>query len=148
MAYNSIKCSCAETFILVSSLGPIYPFVWTMQVSCHLVKLVLRNNALTTLRGIENLKSLEGLDVSYNIISNFSELEFLWSLSSLKELWLEGNPVCCARWYRAHVFSYIALPDVVSFFPSCFGDAGILSRRQNVGLCLICNASCVVWIFS
>ncbi|CAH8254925.1 unnamed protein product [Arabidopsis lyrata] len=81
------------------------------QVSCHLVKLVLRNNALTTLRGIENLKSLEGLDVSYNIISNFSELEFLWSLSVLKELWLEGNPVCCARWYRAHVFSYIALPD-------------------------------------
>ncbi|CAN7097798.1 unnamed protein product, partial [Brassica rapa subsp. narinosa] len=81
------------------------------QVSCHLVKLVLRNNALTTLRGIENLKSLEGLDVSYNIISNFSELELLWSLSLLKELWLEGNPVCCARWYRAHVFSYIALPD-------------------------------------
>ncbi|CAH2036124.1 unnamed protein product, partial [Thlaspi arvense] len=80
-------------------------------VSCHLVKLVLRNNALTTLRGIENLKSLEGLDVSYNIISKFSELELLWSLSLLKELWLEGNPVCCARWYRAHVFSYIALPD-------------------------------------
>ncbi|XP_024005970.1 uncharacterized protein LOC18010985 isoform X2 [Eutrema salsugineum] len=81
------------------------------QVPCHLVKLVLRNNALTTLRGIENLKSLEGLDVSYNIISNFSELEFLWSLSLLKELWLEGNPFCCARWYRAHVFSYIALPE-------------------------------------
>ncbi|XP_056843685.1 uncharacterized protein LOC108807409 isoform X3 [Raphanus sativus] len=85
--------------------------VWKMQVSCHLVKLVLRNNALTTLRGIENLKSLEGLDVSYNIISNFSELELLWSLSLLNELWLEGNPVCCARWYRAHVFSYIAFPD-------------------------------------
>ncbi|KAG2305097.1 hypothetical protein Bca4012_064170 [Brassica carinata] len=81
------------------------------QISCHLVKLVLRNNALTTLRGIENLKSLEGLDVSYNTISKFSELELLWSLSLLKELWLEGNPVCCARWYRAHVFSYIALPD-------------------------------------
>jgi Leucine-rich repeat (LRR) protein len=88
------------------------------QVSCHLVKLVLRNNALTTLRGIENLKSLQGLDVSYNIISNFSELEFLWSLSQLKELWLEGNPVCCARWYRAHVFSYVALPDEVSFYYS------------------------------
>ncbi|KAF8105869.1 hypothetical protein N665_0152s0008 [Sinapis alba] len=84
---------------------------FSLEVSCHLVRLVLRNNALTTLRGIENLKSLEGLDVSYNIISNFSELELLWSLSLLKELWLEGNPVCCARWYRAHVFSYIALPD-------------------------------------
>ncbi|XVF09436.1 hypothetical protein REPUB_Repub07fG0092500 [Reevesia pubescens] len=80
-------------------------------VSCHVVKLVLRNNALTTLRGIENLKSLEGLDVSYNIISNFSELEFLAGLSSLQSLWLEGNPLCCARWYRAQVFSYFDHPE-------------------------------------
>ncbi|KAL2525468.1 Outer arm dynein light chain 1 protein [Abeliophyllum distichum] len=29
-----------------------------IQVSCQIVKLILRNNALTTLRGIENLKSL------------------------------------------------------------------------------------------
>ncbi|XP_022735930.1 uncharacterized protein LOC111289281 isoform X3 [Durio zibethinus] len=82
-----------------------------MQVSCHVVKLVLRNNALTTLRGIENLKSLEGLDVSYNIISNFSELEFLVGLPSLQSLWLEGNPLCCARWYRAQVFSYFCHPE-------------------------------------
>nr|XP_027191193.1 uncharacterized protein LOC101491780 isoform X2 [Cicer arietinum] len=81
------------------------------QVSCHIVKLVLRNNALTTLRGIENLKSLEGLDVSYNIISNFSELEFLVGLLYLKSLWLEGNPLCCARWYRAQVFSFFAYPE-------------------------------------
>ncbi|CAJ2675894.1 unnamed protein product [Trifolium pratense] len=81
------------------------------QVSCHIVKLVLRNNALTTLRGIENLKSLEGLDVSYNIISNFSELEFLVGLLYLTSLWLEGNPLCCARWYRAQVFSFFAYPE-------------------------------------
>ncbi|XP_017973309.1 PREDICTED: uncharacterized protein LOC18604377 isoform X4 [Theobroma cacao] len=80
-------------------------------VSCHIVKLVLRNNALTTLRGIETLKSLEGLDVSYNIISNFSELEFLASLPSLQSLWLEGNPLCGARWYRAQVFSYFSHPE-------------------------------------
>ncbi|GMP32914.1 hypothetical protein CsSME_00006455 [Camellia sinensis var. sinensis] len=36
------------------------------KVSCQIGRLVLRNNALTTLRGIENLKSLEGLDLSYN----------------------------------------------------------------------------------
>lgn len=84
-----------------------------MQVCCHVVKLVLRNNALTTLRGIENLKSLEGLDVSYNIISNFSELEFLVGLSFLQSLWLEGNPLCCARWYRAQVFSYFSHPENV-----------------------------------
>ncbi|KAK8267350.1 hypothetical protein V6Z12_D12G306600, partial [Gossypium hirsutum] len=81
------------------------------EVSCHVVKLVLRNNSLTALRGIENLKSLEGLDVSYNIISNFLELEFLGGLPSLRSLWLEGNPLCCARWYRAQVFSYFSCPE-------------------------------------
>ncbi|KAF6155229.1 hypothetical protein GIB67_019755 [Kingdonia uniflora] len=38
---------------------------------------------LTTLRGIENLKSIEGLDLSFNIISNFSEFEIFASLPSL-----------------------------------------------------------------
>lgn len=93
--------------------------VGKMQVSRHVVKLVLRNNSLTTLCGIENLKSLEGLDVSYNIISNFSELEFLGGLPSLKSLWLEGNPLCCARWYRAQVFSYFNHPESVSLISIC-----------------------------
>ncbi|XP_028081605.1 uncharacterized protein LOC114283012 isoform X2 [Camellia sinensis] len=81
------------------------------KVSCQIGRLVLRNNALTTLRGIENLKSLEGLDLSYNVISNFSELETLSGLPSLQNLWLEGNPLCCARWYRAQAFSFFLDPD-------------------------------------
>ncbi|XP_072991754.1 uncharacterized protein [Typha latifolia] len=81
------------------------------EVSCRIVKLVLRNNALTTLHGIENLRSLVGLDLSYNIISSFSELEILSSLSCLQSLWLEGNPICFARWYRAHVFSFFSSPE-------------------------------------
>ncbi|KAI3946456.1 hypothetical protein MKX01_017672 [Papaver californicum] len=75
------------------------------EVSSSIVKLVLRHNALTTLRGIENLKSLQGIDLSYNIISSFLELEIVASLPSLQSLWLEGNPICCSRWYRAQVFS-------------------------------------------
>lgn len=85
-----------------------------MQVSCQIVKLVLRNNALTTLRGIENLKSLEGLDLSFNVISNFSEIEILAGLPSLQSLWLEGNPLCSARWYRSQVFSLFLHPEKVS----------------------------------
>lgn len=77
------------------------------------MKLVLRNNALTTMRGVENLKSLEGLDLSYNIISSFSELEFLAALPSLKTLWLEGNPVCSASWYRPQVYSFFTDPEKV-----------------------------------
>ncbi|KZV41680.1 hypothetical protein F511_25503 [Dorcoceras hygrometricum] len=80
------------------------------EVPCQIVKLDLRNNALSTLHGIENLKSLEGLDLSYNIISNFSEVEILAGLPSLQKLWLEGNPLCCARWFRAQVFSFFPLP--------------------------------------
>ncbi|KAJ0974926.1 hypothetical protein J5N97_016891 [Dioscorea zingiberensis] len=81
------------------------------EISCPIVKLVLRNNALTTLRGIENLKSVQGLDLSYNIISSFSELEILSSLSCLQSLWLEGNPICCAQWYRSHVYSFFSRPE-------------------------------------
>ncbi|KAK3026257.1 hypothetical protein RJ639_041633, partial [Escallonia herrerae] len=81
------------------------------EVSSQIVKLVLRNNALTTLRGIENLKSLEGLDLSYNVISNFSVLEILGGFPSLQNLWLEGNPLASARWYRPHVFSFFPYPD-------------------------------------
>ncbi|KAJ8536090.1 hypothetical protein K7X08_034491 [Anisodus acutangulus] len=80
-------------------------------VSSHIVKLVLRNNALTSLHGIENLKSLQGLDISYNIISNFLEMEILAGLSSLQSLWLEGNPLCYSRWYRAQVFSFFRSPE-------------------------------------
>ncbi|KAG6424321.1 hypothetical protein SASPL_114736 [Salvia splendens] len=80
------------------------------EVSCQIVKLVLRNNALTSLHGIENLKSLQALDVSYNIISSFSEIEVLAGIPSLQILWLEGNPLCYARWFRAKVFSLFSHP--------------------------------------
>ncbi|KAJ3702955.1 hypothetical protein LUZ61_006660 [Rhynchospora tenuis] len=80
------------------------------EVSSRIVKLNLRNNALSLLRGLEYMKSLVGLDLSCNIISSFSELEVLGSLSSLETLWLEGNPICYARWYRAHVFSFLSDP--------------------------------------
>lgn len=90
-----------------------------MQVACPIIKLVLRNNALTTLRGIENLKFVEGLDISYNIISSFSELELVGTLSSLRNLWMEGNPICCARWYRPHVFSFFTNPEKVSQLLFC-----------------------------
>ncbi|XP_006580393.1 uncharacterized protein [Glycine max] len=106
---NLHKCTKLKHLDLgFNHLRTFAPFT---QVSCHIVKLVLRNNALTTLHGIENLKSLEGLDVSYNIISNFSELEFVAGLPYLQSLWLEGNPLCCARWYRAQVFSFFAYPE-------------------------------------
>ncbi|KAG5229747.1 Binding protein [Salix suchowensis] len=98
------------------------------EISCYIVNLVLRNNALTTLHGLENLKSLEALDVSYNIISNFSELEFLTVLPCLRNLWLEGNPLCGARWYRAQVFGYVVHPEACK---RVLEEANLISRRQK-----------------
>ncbi|RWW65519.1 hypothetical protein BHE74_00027173 [Ensete ventricosum] len=89
-------------------------FLTIIQVSCRLVKLVLRNNALTSLHGIQNLKSLEELDLSYNIICTFTDVEILASLSSLHNLWLEGNPICCSQRYRSRVFSFFSNPEKVS----------------------------------
>ncbi|CAA6664810.1 unnamed protein product [Spirodela intermedia] len=96
---------CTKLFHLDLGFNHLRTVASLSEVLCPIVKLVLRNNALTTLRGIENLKSVEGLDLSYNILSNFSELEILASLPLLHSVWLEGNPICCARWYRAHYFS-------------------------------------------
>nr|POE46545.1 serine/threonine-protein kinase 11-interacting protein [Quercus suber] len=102
---------CAKLKHLDLGFNHLRSISYFTEVSCHIVKLVLRNNALTSLHGIENLKSLEGLDVSYNIISSFSDIEFLTDLPSLRSLWLEGNPLCCARWYRAQVFSFFMYPE-------------------------------------
>ncbi|KAL4578904.1 hypothetical protein LXL04_015035 [Taraxacum kok-saghyz] len=106
---NLLRCSKLKHLDLgFNQLRTIASF---SKVTCQIVKLVLRNNALTTMRGVENLKSLEGLDLSYNIISSFSELELVSGLPSLKTLWLEGNPVCSANWYRPQVYSFFSDPD-------------------------------------
>ncbi|KAK6925362.1 Leucine-rich repeat [Dillenia turbinata] len=101
---------CARLKLLDLGFNQLRNIASFIEVSCQLVKLVLRNNALTTLHGIENLMSLEGLDLSYNIISNFLELEVLAGLPNLESIWLEGNPLCSARWYREQVFSYFPHP--------------------------------------
>lgn len=80
------------------------------EVTARISKLILRNNALTTLHGIENLTTLEGLDLSFNMISNFAEIELLSSLPVLESVWLEGNPISCARLYREQVFSFFSNP--------------------------------------
>ncbi|XP_075514397.1 uncharacterized protein LOC142549363 isoform X1 [Primulina tabacum] len=105
---NLYKCSKLKHLDLgFNNLRSISSFG---EVPCQIVKLDLRNNALSTLHGIENLRSLEGLDLSYNVISNFWEVQILAGLPSLQNLWLEGNPLCCARWFRAQVFSFFPLP--------------------------------------
>lgn len=85
----------------ISSLG---------QVKSQLVKLVLRNNALVSVHGIASLSSLEALDLSHNLISNFKEIQSVAAIPSLNVLLLEGNPVSFSPCYREEVFSFFTDP--------------------------------------
>ncbi|KAL9243898.1 hypothetical protein vseg_017735 [Gypsophila vaccaria] len=132
---NLRKCTRLSHLDLgFNQLGSVLLF---REVTSRITKLVLRSNALTSLKGIESLKSIEGLDVSYNIISSFMELEVLSSLPYLQNLWLEGNPLCCARWYRPQVFSYFAHPQHVALDDKEMGKREfwkrqiIVARRQR-----------------
>ncbi|CAK9215809.1 unnamed protein product [Sphagnum troendelagicum] len=78
------------------------------EVVGNITKLVLRNNALASTRGIEKLYSLEALDLSHNIISTFREVELLGGVPALHSLWLEGNPVSVSTYYREEVFSFFS----------------------------------------
>lgn len=65
--------------------------------------LILRANQLADLMGIEKLLAIEKLDVSYNLITAFTQLLPLQSLPLLQSLWLFGNPISLSPVYRTAV---------------------------------------------
>lgn len=67
--------------------------------------LILSNNRLTSLRGLEHLNALEYLDVSFNAIATTKGLSALVHMTKLRLLLLEGNPLATARGYRADTAS-------------------------------------------
>ncbi|KAJ8416709.1 hypothetical protein AAFF_G00325870 [Aldrovandia affinis] len=71
-------------------------------MSCRatLVKLVLRNNELETINGVEQLCSLQHLDLAYNLLMEHSQLVPLSLLHNLKMLNLEGNPLYFHKTHR------------------------------------------------
>ncbi|KAG6554019.1 hypothetical protein Mapa_004936 [Marchantia paleacea] len=80
------------------------------QILLGVTKLVLRNNALVSLRGLERIASLEALDLSHNLISNFREVELLNQLPCLYSLWFVGNPITFSHHYRKEALSYFNDP--------------------------------------
>nr|XP_056707007.1 serine/threonine-protein kinase 11-interacting protein [Euleptes europaea] len=58
-----------------------------------LVALILRYNQLDSINGVEQLSSLQHLDVAYNLLLQHALLAPLSSLHNLKRLHLEGNPL-------------------------------------------------------
>ncbi|KAF1742879.1 hypothetical protein MXB_3371, partial [Myxobolus squamalis] len=74
-----------------------------------LIVLVLSNNQLKDLRGIEHLNSLKILYLCDNFLSNIENMTELNALSSLTELKLSGNPICYFSSYRIKVCSILPL---------------------------------------
>ncbi|NXT38311.1 S11IP protein, partial [Pelecanoides urinatrix] len=58
-----------------------------------LVTLILRNNELDSINGIEQLVNLQHLDVAYNLLLEHAQLAPLSTLHYVKKLHLEGNPL-------------------------------------------------------
>lgn len=75
-------------------------------VSSRASQLFLSNNSLSSLRGLEAFSGAACLSLSHNLVRRTEDLRPLAALTRLETLSLEGNPVCGAANYRAHVISF------------------------------------------
>lgn len=62
--------------------------------------LILRNNELETINGVEQLSCLRCLDLAYNLLMEHSQLAPLSLLHCLRQLNLEGNPLYFRKGHR------------------------------------------------
>ncbi|CAI9535066.1 unnamed protein product [Staurois parvus] len=73
----------------------------SIQSSVQLQTVILSYNKLSCTKGLEHLTNLHHLDLSYNLLDNHSQLKGLARMHNLKELILEGNPMCYLPDHRA-----------------------------------------------
>ncbi|XP_060118810.1 serine/threonine-protein kinase 11-interacting protein isoform X2 [Heteronotia binoei] len=78
-----------------------------------LVALILRYNQLDSINGVEQLTSLQHLDVAYNLLLEHALLAPLSLLHNLKRLHLEGNPLWFDQNHRAATMLHLS-PRVIS----------------------------------
>ncbi|XP_048056843.1 serine/threonine-protein kinase 11-interacting protein [Megalobrama amblycephala] len=73
-----------------------------------LATLILRNNELETINGVEQLSSLQCLDLAYNLLMEHSQLAPLSLLHHLNTLTLEGNPLYFQKTHRASTVCHLS----------------------------------------
>ncbi|KAJ3584332.1 hypothetical protein NHX12_014828 [Muraenolepis orangiensis] len=71
--------------------------------------LILRNNELETINGIEQLSSLQHVDLAYNLLLEHSQLAPLALLHGLHTLTLEGNPLVFQKNHRMATVRHLSL---------------------------------------
>uniref|UniRef100_A0A1A8EVY9 Serine/threonine-protein kinase 11-interacting protein n=1 Tax=Nothobranchius korthausae TaxID=1143690 RepID=A0A1A8EVY9_9TELE len=70
--------------------------------------LILRNNELETINGVEQLSSLQHLDLAYNLLLEHSQLSPLSLLHGLVTLNLEGNPLSFQKTHRTCTVQHLS----------------------------------------
>ncbi|NWH80844.1 S11IP protein, partial [Piaya cayana] len=73
-----------------------------------LVTLILRNNELDSINGVEQLVNLQHLDVAYNLLLEHVQLAPLSSLHCVKKLHLEGNPLWFHQNHRSATVAHLS----------------------------------------
>ncbi|NXJ73949.1 S11IP protein, partial [Trogon melanurus] len=73
-----------------------------------LVTLILRNNELDSINGVEQLVNLQHLDVAYNLLLEHAQLAPLSTLHCVKKLHLEGNPLWFHQSHRSATLVHLS----------------------------------------
>ncbi|XP_033899448.3 serine/threonine-protein kinase 11-interacting protein-like isoform X1 [Acipenser ruthenus] len=115
LSHNKIQ-ECADYLLPLCELKHLnlgYNFlteVPTLSPSCRakLVTLILRNNELESINGVEHLSSLKHLDLTYNLLLEHTQLAPLSQLHCLNQLNLEGNPLYFQSTHRATTVRHIS----------------------------------------
>ncbi|KAJ0009436.1 hypothetical protein NQD34_001138 [Periophthalmus magnuspinnatus] len=71
-----------------------------LSARAKLLTLILRNNQLETINGVEQLSALQHLDLAYNLLLEHAQLAPLSMLHCLHTLNLEGNPLFYQKTHR------------------------------------------------
>nr|XP_057907538.1 serine/threonine-protein kinase 11-interacting protein isoform X2 [Doryrhamphus excisus] len=85
----------------------------SLSARVKLLMLILRNNELETINGVEQLASLQHLDLAYNLLLEHSQLAPLSLLHCLNTLNLEGNPLFFQKTHRTATVHHLS-PKAVS----------------------------------
>ncbi|XP_072274169.1 serine/threonine-protein kinase 11-interacting protein isoform X4 [Pyxicephalus adspersus] len=113
----------------------------SFQSTLKLHTLILSYNQLSSANGLEQLSNLQHLDLSYNFLPDHSQFKCLARMHNLKQLCIEGNPLCNIIDYRVRIAQHLSqkvsdkvLLDGMPLTPlekmnvQLFRDRGMLSR--------------------
>ncbi|XP_074857737.1 serine/threonine-protein kinase 11-interacting protein isoform X2 [Carettochelys insculpta] len=98
LSHNRVR-DC-EHYLTVPSLG--------FHSQAKLVTLILRNNELDNINGVEQLLNLQHLDIAYNLLLEHAQLAPLSVLHNMRKLHLEGNPLWFHRNHRSATILHLS----------------------------------------